>query len=187
MVLDIASGTGDIARGLAKQVKGKWKIIATDINDTMLFIGRDRAIDQSLLNQIKHILADAENLPFKDNCFDRITLAFGLRNMTHKEKALSALYRVLKPGGKCLILEFSHPTQAWVKKTYNAYSFHIIPALGEWIAKDRESYQYLVESIRMHPDQESLTKMMQDAGFEDVTYFNLAGGIVALHVGWKYQ
>jgi demethylmenaquinone methyltransferase/2-methoxy-6-polyprenyl-1,4-benzoquinol methylase len=185
-VLDVASGTGDVAQACAREMGKTGKIIATDINPAMLQVGQERAIDAGLLGRIQFIKADAEHLPFEEHEFDRITMAFGLRNVTDKAQALKELYRVLKPGGKCLILEFSHPTLPLLSKLYDAYSFHVIPALGECIAQDRASYQYLVESIRMHPNQETLKNMMEEAGFEDVQYFNLSGGIVALHEGRKY-
>jgi demethylmenaquinone methyltransferase/2-methoxy-6-polyprenyl-1,4-benzoquinol methylase len=185
-VLDVASGTGDVAQACAREMGKTGKIIATDINPAMLQVGQERAIDAGLLGRIQFIEANAEHLPFEDHEFDRITMAFGLRNVTDKSQALKELCRVLKPGGKCLILEFSHPTVPLLDKLYDAYSFHVIPALGEWVTKDRASYQYLVESIRMHPNQDTLKHMMEEAGFEDVQYFNLSGGIVALHEGRKY-
>lgn len=184
-VLDVASGTGDLAKQFAKQVGPTGKVIMTDVNDAMLEVGRDRLADAGIFN-VECIQANAETLPFADNQFDCVTIAFGLRNVTDKAKALASMYRVLKPGGKLLILEFSHPTVPLLDKIYDFYSFNIIPKLGELVTQDRDSYQYLVESIRKHPDQETLKGMMTAAGFEDVTYFNLNGGIVALHKGWKY-
>lgn len=185
-ILDVASGTGDLAKAFAKQVGKSGKVVMTDINEAMLAVGRDRMIDAGLFNQIECVLADAEHLPFADSDFDRVSIAFGLRNVTHKETALKSMYRVLKPGGKCLILEFSHPSSPLMSTLYDLYSFNVIPKLGEVITNDKASYQYLVESIRMHPKQEALKSMMMDAGFEDVTYTNLNAGIVALHVGYKY-
>ena len=185
-ILDVASGTGDLAKAFAKRVGKSGKVVMTDINEAMLTVGRERMIDAGLFNQMEFMIVDAEHLPFPDNDFDRITIAFGLRNVTHKEAALRDMYRALKPGGKCLILEFSHPTSPIMNQLYDLYSFNIIPKLGQLVTNDKESYQYLVESIRMHPKQEELKKMMQDAGFEDVKYFNLNFGIVALHVGYKY-
>lgn len=185
-VLDVASGTGDLAIALAKIVGPHGKVVMTDINEAMLAVGRDRMIDAGLLGQIDCVEANAENLPFEDNQFDCITIAFGLRNVTDKLAALRSMYRVLKPGGKLLILEFSQPVTPLLRKAYDLYSFNVIPKLGEFIAKDRASYQYLVESIRMHPDQASLKSHMKEAGYEDVSYHNLTGGIVALHKGWKY-
>ena len=185
-VLDVASGTGDLAKAFAKLVGNTGKVVMTDINDAMLAVGRDRMIDAGILGNIECVQADAEQLPFADNYFDCITIAFGLRNVTHKETALKSMYRVLKPGGKLLILEFSKPVVPLLDKVYDAYSFNVIPKLGELVTNDRDSYQYLVESIRMHPDQKKLAGMMSEAGFEDVTYHNLTGGIVALHKGFKY-
>lgn len=185
-VLDVASGTGDLAKVFAKKVGKLGKVVMTDINDAMLQVGRDRLIDAGILGNVECVQADAENLPFADDYFDCITIAFGLRNVTNKLNALRSMYRVLKPGGKCLILEFSRPTVPAFKKLYDLYSFNVIPKIGEMVAKDRESYQYLVESIRMHPDQDVLKNLMIEAGFAEVDYFNLSGGIVALHKGYKY-
>lgn len=185
-VLDVAAGTGDLAKAFAKRVGQTGKIVLTDINESMLQKARDRLIDEGLLQTVAYVQADAEHLPFADNYFDCITIAFGLRNVTHKLTALQSMYRILKPGGKAMVLEFSHPQVPFVDKLYHFYSFKLIPKMGELVAKDRDSYQYLVESIRMHPDQESLKTMMSDAGFEDVDYMNLCGGIVALHQGYKY-
>lgn len=186
VVLDVASGTGDLAKVFAKQVGKEGKVIMTDINESMLAVGRSRLADAGIIGNIECIQADAEDLPFVDNYFDCITIAFGLRNVTNKQNALRSMYRVLKPGGKLLILEFSHPTTPLLKTFYDLYSFNIIPKMGEIISNDKESYQYLVESIRMHPNQETLKSMMKEANFEDVTYFNQSGGIVALHKGFKY-
>jgi demethylmenaquinone methyltransferase / 2-methoxy-6-polyprenyl-1,4-benzoquinol methylase len=185
-VLDVASGTGDLAKSFAKIVGKRGKVIMTDINEAMLNTGRDRLADAGVVGNVDYVQADAEQLPFADNYFDCVTIAFGLRNVTNKAAALRSLYRVLKPGGKLLILEFSHPTVPIVNQFYDLYSFNVIPKLGEWVANDRTSYQYLVESIRMHPDQETLKAMMLESGLEEVTYFNLSGGIVALHKGYKY-
>ena len=185
-VLDVASGTGDLARVFAKQVGPTGHVMMTDINEAMLNIGRDRLTNSGLAGNVSYLQADAECLPFEDNYFDCITIAFGLRNVTQKENALRSLYRVLKPGGKLIVLEFSHSPVPLIRKLYDLYSFNMIPKMGAVFAKDKDSYQYLVESIRMHPDQETLKSMMQDAEFEDVTYFNLTGGIVALHKGYKY-
>lgn len=186
VVLDVAGGTGDLAKAYAKIVGPYGKVILSDINESMLQVGRNRLIDAGLLGKFACVLADVERLPFIDHHFDCISIAFGLRNVTHQLAALSSMYRVLKPGGKLLILEFSHPPSQLLNQVYDWYSFHIIPKMGELIAKDRESYQYLVESIRMHPNQETLKQMMLESGFEDVDYFNLSGGIVALHKGYKY-
>lgn len=184
--LDVASGTGDLAKAFAKIVGKNGKVVMTDINDAMLQVGRDRLVDAGMLGNVECIQADAEKLPFEDNHFDCITIAFGLRNVTNKAAALQSMYRVLKPGGKLLVLEFSHPQNPALNKLYDVYSFNVIPKLGELVTQDRDSYQYLVESIRMHPNQETLKSMMMEAGFEDVDYFNLSGGIVALHKGFKY-
>ena len=185
-VLDLASGTGDLAQALAEKVGKKGRIFMTDINEAMLFVGRARLMDAGIVGNVDIVQADAEQLPFHDHYFDRTTIAFGLRNITHKEKALKEMYRTLKPGGQCLILEFSKPIHPLLNKIYDFYSFQMIPKMGELITNDKTSYQYLVESIRMHPDQEHLKKMMEDGGFEDVKYHNLSGGIVALHQGYKY-
>lgn len=181
-VLDIAGGTGDLAKAFAKQVGSTGEVWLTDINESMLRVGRDRLLNKGL--PIPTALCDAEKLPFPDNYFDRVTVAFGLRNMTHKDVALSEMRRVLKPGGKLLVLEFS---KVWdpLKKPYDLYSFNVLPWLGKKIANDSESYKYLAESIRMHPDQETLKTMMLDVGFEHVNYFNLTAGVAALHIGIK--
>jgi len=186
LILDIAGGTGDLAKVFAKKTGPQGKVILADINEKMLEQGRERLVNEGIVGNVTYVQADAEDLPFSDNYFDCITIAFGLRNVTDKARALRSMYRVLKPGGKLLVLEFSKPTLPLLNTIYDKYSFHVIPKLGEWICKDAESYQYLVESIRMHPDQETLKTMMQDASFEDVTYHNLTGGIVALHKGFKY-
>lgn len=185
-ILDVASGTGDLAKAFAKLAGPAGLVIMTDINEAMLSAGRDRMMDEGILNNIEFVQADAENLPFESDDFDRVTIAFGLRNVTDKLSALKSMYRVLKPGGKVLILEFSKPASRLLSKAYDLYSFNIIPKIGGMVANDSASYQYLVESIRMHPDQETMKGMMQEAGFEDVSYFNLCGGIVALHQGFKY-
>jgi demethylmenaquinone methyltransferase/2-methoxy-6-polyprenyl-1,4-benzoquinol methylase len=158
----------------------------TDINEAMLTTGRDRLMDHGIINNIECVQADAEQLPFASNDFDRVTIAFGLRNVTDKLAALKSMYRVLKPGGRLLVLEFSKPQTPLLSKFYDFYSFNVIPKIGGIVANDSASYQYLVESIRMHPDQETLKSIMVEAGFEDVEYFNLSGGIVALHQGYKY-
>lgn len=181
-VLDIAGGTGDLSKEFAKQAGASGEVWLTDINESMLRVGRDRLLNKGIITPT--MLCDAEKIPFPDNYFDRVTVAFGLRNMTHKEVALAEMRRVLKPGGKLLVLEFSTVNPA-LKKPYDLYSFKVLPWLGQMIAKDAESYRYLAESIRMHPDQETLKTMMQDAGLESVNYFNLSAGIAALHVGVK--
>lgn len=181
-VLDIAGGTGDLAKVFAKQASPSGDVWLTDINESMLRVGRDRLLNQGI--QVSTLLCDAEKLPFPDHYFDRVSVAFGLRNMTHKELALSEMRRVLKPGGKLLVLEFSTVWQP-LKKPYDVYSFSVLPWLGKQVAHDAASYRYLAESIRMHPDQETLKQMMQDAGLERVQYYNLTAGVAALHTGVK--
>jgi demethylmenaquinone methyltransferase/2-methoxy-6-polyprenyl-1,4-benzoquinol methylase len=185
-VLDIAGGTGDLAKNIAKVVGNTGQVVLADINASMLQAGRDRLLNAGIIKNIEYIQADAECLPFAENNFDRVTIAFGLRNVTHKDKALASMYRVLKPGGSLIILEFSKPILSFLQKIYDAYSFHIIPQIGKWVTGDEASYRYLVESIRMHPDQEQLSLMMENVGFETVSHFNLTGGIVAVHRGYKY-
>ena len=181
-VLDLAGGTGDLTKIFAGQVGDRGHVVLADINANMLLEGRSRLIDAGVAGNLSITQVDAEKLPFAANSFDCVTIAFGLRNVTDKEAALASMLRVLKPGGKLLILEFSKPAEA-VKPAYDFYSFKVIPLLGKLIANDESSYQYLAESIRMHPDQDALLKMMQEAGFERCRYHNLAGGIVALHIG----
>jgi demethylmenaquinone methyltransferase / 2-methoxy-6-polyprenyl-1,4-benzoquinol methylase len=180
--LDIAGGTGDLAQAFAKAVGEEGRVVLTDINEAMLRTGRDRLLDAGVV--MPTAVCDAEKLPFAEAAFDVVSVAFGLRNMTHKEVALKEMARVLKPGGKLLVLEFSKPAPL-LQKPYDFYSFKVMPLLGKWIAKDEASYQYLAESIRMHPDQATLKAMMKGAGFGHVDVHNLAGGIVALHVGVK--
>ena len=184
-VLDLAGGTGDLAAALKKSVGPMGQVVLCDINASMLEVGRERMIDRGLMNNLHYIQANAENLPFADNSFDCITMAFGLRNVTYKEKCLASAYAKLKPGGKFLVLEFSKP-KALLTPAYDMYSFSILPRLGQWVAKDADSYQYLAESIRMHPDQETLKQMFSDAGFDRCRYVNMTGGIVAAHIGYKY-
>jgi demethylmenaquinone methyltransferase/2-methoxy-6-polyprenyl-1,4-benzoquinol methylase len=184
--LDVAGGTGDIARGMRKQVGDRGLVVLSDINGAMLAHGRDRSIDLGVLRGIAYVQANAECLPFADNSFDCISIAFGLRNVTDKPAALASMRRVLRPGGQLLVLEFSQPTVAALKPVYDAYSFKVLPALGKLVANDAESYRYLAESIRKHPDQETLLQMLRDAGLEDCRYHNLSGGIVAVHRGFKY-
>ena len=185
-ILDVAAGTGDLSKAFAKLTGPTGSVVMTDINDAMLAVGRDRLMDEGVLGNIECIQADAENLPFDSLEFDLVTIAFGLRNVTDKLTALKSMHRVLKPGGKLLLLEFSKPQTLLLAKVYDLYSFNIIPKIGALVANDSASYQYLVESIRMHPDQETMKTMMEDAGFEYTTYFNLSGGIVALHQGYKF-
>lgn len=184
-VLDIAGGTGDLAAKFAEIVGAEGLVVLADINDSMLNVGRDKLIDNGVLEGLTFAQADAQYLPFADNSFDCITIAFGLRNVTDKSLALSSMLRVLKPGGRLLVLEFSKPTNPLLGKVYDAYSFNVLPRLGQLIAGDAESYQYLAESIRVHPDQETLKDVMSDAGFEQCEFFNMTGGIVALHRGLK--
>ena len=183
-VLDLAGGTGDLALKFARQVGPRGHVVLADINAAMLEQGRRRLIDAGVAGNLTIAQVNAENLPFETGTFDRITMAFGLRNVTDKDAALASMYRVLKPGGKTLILEFSQPL-AGIKPAYDLYSFKVLPLIGKLVAQDEDSYRYLAESIRMHPDQETLLAMMQDAGFERCRYQNLAGGIVALHIGYK--
>jgi len=184
--LDVAGGTGDLAAGLARQVGEKGLVVLSDINSAMLHRGRDRLTDRGLLGNVQYVQADAERLPFRDDTFDCITIGFGLRNVTDKAAALAAMHRVLKPGGQLLVLEFSHPVAPGLGPLYDAYSFRVLPLLGRIVAGDEASYRYLAESIRMHPGQEALLTMMQQAGLEGCRYHNLSGGIVAVHRGHKY-
>ncbi len=184
-VLDLAAGTGDLTRQQAKQVGPKGMVISSDINRNMLDNGRRRLVDLGIIDNVDYIQANAEFLPFPEDYFNCITIAFGLRNVTDKSAALAEMYRVLKPGGRLVVLEFSRLTLPALKPAYDLYSFKILPALGKLIANDADSYRYLAESIRMHPDQETLKTMMQDAGFEKCDYTNMSVGIVALHRGYK--
>ena len=183
--LDVAGGTGDLAIGLARQVGKTGRVVLSDINPAMLERGRDRLLDRGLAGNIECIVADAERLPFADDSFDCVTIGFGLRNVTDKPAALASMHRVLKPGGQLLVLEFSKPVLPGLGRIYDAYSFNVLPALGAVVAHDRASYRYLAESIRMHPDQETLLEMLGTAGFAHTRYHNLTGGIVALHRGFK--
>jgi demethylmenaquinone methyltransferase/2-methoxy-6-polyprenyl-1,4-benzoquinol methylase len=184
VVLDLAGGTGDLAKEFSRQVGPQGRVVLADINAAMLRQGRSRLVDAGVAGNLSIAQVDAQNLPFADNTFDRVTIAFGLRNVTDKDAALRSMFRVLKPGGKLLILEFSKPDDA-LKPAYDLYSFKVLPLLGKFVARDEDSYQYLAESIRMHPDQETLLGMLQDAGFERCRYQNLAGGIVALHSAYR--
>ena len=185
IILDIAGGTGDLAARFSRLVGPEGQVILADINAAMLEVGRDRLIDKGAKGNIEVVQADAQALPFKDNSVDCITIAFGLRNVTDKALALRSMLRVLRPGGRLLVLEFSKPTSALLGKVYDQYSFQILPAMGRLIAQDADSYRYLAESIRKHPDQETLLAMMEDAGFGECRYHNMTGGIVALHQGIK--
>ena len=183
-MLDLAGGTGDLALRFARQVGPKGHVVLADINAAMLEQGRRRLVDAGIGGNLSIAQVNAEELPFDEGTFDCITIAFGLRNVTDKQAALDSMCRVLKPGGKALILEFSEPVKA-LKPAYDLYSFKVLPLIGKIIARDADSYQYLAESIRMHPDQDTLLSMMADAGFERCRYQNLAGGIVALHIGYR--
>ena len=184
-VLDIAGGTGDLTAKFSRIVGPEGTVVLADINDSMLKVGRDRLVDRGITDNVRFSRADAQYLPFPDNTFDVITIAFGLRNVTDKDMALRSMLRVLKPGGKLLVLEFSKPPNSLLSKIYDGYSFSILPKLGKLFANDADSYQYLAESIRMHPDQETLMGMMDSAGFANTDYHNMTGGIVALHRGVK--
>jgi len=185
-VLDLAAGSGDLSLEFAKKVGETGHVTMTDINEDMLAVGREKLTNKGIVGNIDYAIVNAEKLPYEDNSFDCITISFGLRNVTHKDVALKEMARCIKPGGKVLVLEFSKPTVEWLEKAYDAYSFNVIPKLGKWLANDEESYQYLVESIRKHPDQETLKQMMLDAGFDTAKYNNLTGGVVALHIASKY-
>ena len=184
VALDLAGGTGDLARAFAGKVGAKGHVVLADINAAMLRQGRKRLIDAGVAGNLSITQVDAESLPFADGSFDCISIAFGLRNVTHKDTALRSMYRTIKTGGKVMILEFSEPNKA-IRPAYDLYSFKVLPTLGKLVARDADSYQYLAESIRMHPDQETLKRMMEDAGFERCRYHNLAAGIVALHIGYR--
>jgi demethylmenaquinone methyltransferase/2-methoxy-6-polyprenyl-1,4-benzoquinol methylase len=183
--LDVAGGTGDLAKGLLRQVGKSGRVVLSDINPAMLEIGRDRLLDAGFVGNVECIVADAERLPFEDDSFDCVTIGFGLRNVTDKAAALKSMYRVLKSGGQLLVLEFSKPVAPGLKPVYDAYSFKVLPWLGRLVAHDADSYRYLAESIRMHPDQETLLEMLRSAGFAQTRYHNLTGGIVAVHRGYK--
>jgi demethylmenaquinone methyltransferase/2-methoxy-6-polyprenyl-1,4-benzoquinol methylase len=184
--LDVAGGTADLAAGLARQVGDQGLVVLSDINSTMLAQGRDRLLNAGFARNVYCVQANAERLPFADGFFDCITIGFGLRNVTDKAQALKSMARALKPGGQLLVLEFSQPTLAGLQPLYNAYSLRVLPLLGRLVARDAASYRYLAESIRKHPDQETLLQMMRDAGLEGCRCYNLAGGIVAVHRGYRY-
>ena len=184
-ILDIAGGTGDLAAKFSSQVGPEGRVILADINAAMLEVGRDRLIDKGATGNIDVVQADAQALPFEDDSIDCITIAFGLRNVTDKGMALRSMLRVLRPGGRLLVLEFSKPTSPLLAKVYDQYSFQVLPAMGKLIAQDSESYRYLAESIRQHPDQETLLELMEESGFANVSYHNMTGGIVAVHRGFK--
>jgi demethylmenaquinone methyltransferase/2-methoxy-6-polyprenyl-1,4-benzoquinol methylase len=184
-VLDLASGTGDLTERFARIVGKDGQVISSDINAAMLGRGRDRLTNAGLVGNLHYVLANAEVLPFINDHFDCVTIAFGLRNVTHKQLAINEMFRVLRPGGRALILEFSQPTISPLRRAYDLYSFAVLPNLGRFVVNDPDSYRYLAESIRMHPDQETLRAMMEEGGFERCDYLNLSGGIVAIHRGYK--
>ncbi|WP_409202832.1 bifunctional demethylmenaquinone methyltransferase/2-methoxy-6-polyprenyl-1,4-benzoquinol methylase UbiE [Vibrio sp. SS-MA-C1-2] len=185
-VLDLAGGTGDLTAKFSRIVGDKGQVVLADINNSMLTVGRDKLRDIGIVGNVEYVQANAEQLPFPDDYFDCITIGFGLRNVTDKDRALRSMFRVLKPGGRLLVLEFSKPIHEVISKVYDQYSFHLLPKMGEMIANDGESYRYLAESIRMHPDQDTLKEMMEHAGFEQTSYYNLTAGVVALHRGYKF-
>jgi demethylmenaquinone methyltransferase/2-methoxy-6-polyprenyl-1,4-benzoquinol methylase len=185
VALDVAGGTGDLAAGMLRQVGKSGRVVCSDINPKMLEVGRDRLLDRGFVGNVEFLVADAENLPFEAAAFDCVTIGFGLRNVTDKARALQSMHRVLKPGGQLLVLEFSTPVAPGLKPLYDAYSFKVLPLLGRLIAQDADSYRYLAESIRMHPNQEVLLDMLRTAGFAHARYHNLSGGIVAVHRGYK--
>lgn len=184
-VLDIAGGTGDLSIAFSRLVGAQGQVVLADINESMLRVGRDRLVDKGVVGNVQFLQTDAQSLPFADNSFDCITIAFGLRNVTDKDKALASMQRILKPGGRLLVLEFSKPQRKLLSRVYDRYSFNVLPMMGKLITKDADSYRYLAESIRMHPDQRTLQGMMENAGFANCEYFNLTGGVVALHKGIK--
>lgn len=185
-VLDLAGGTGDLTRLIAKKVGSSGHVVLADINESMLAQGYIRLVDEGIVGNVSFVQVNAETLPFPDESFDCITIAFGLRNVTDKERALKSMFRVLKPGGQLMVLEFSKLVLPALQALYDKYSFSVLPTLGRWIAGDEASYRYLAESIRMHPDQETLKSMMISSGFEKCDYHNLTGGIVAIHRGYKF-
>lgn len=184
-ILDLAGGTGDLSIQFSKIVGPTGRVVLSDINASMLENGRERLINEGILGNVEYAQINAETIPFPDNSFDCITISFGLRNVTDKDKALRSMYAALKPGGRLLVLEFSKPTNEKFRSVYDFYSFNILPKIGKVVADDEESYRYLAESIRMHPDQQTLLGMMDEAGFDRTEYFNMTGGIVALHRGFK--
>ena len=184
-VLDIAGGTGDLSARFSTLVGAEGRVILADINASMLAVGRDKLLDAGAFGNLHMVQCDAQTLPFPDNSIDCITIAFGLRNVTDKDLALQSMERILKPGGRLLVLEFSKPTSALLQKVYDTYSFRILPMMGRLVANDEDSYRYLAESIRQHPDQETLLGMMEEAGYVDCQYHNMTGGIVAVHRGIK--
>ncbi|MBL3526136.1 MAG: bifunctional demethylmenaquinone methyltransferase/2-methoxy-6-polyprenyl-1,4-benzoquinol methylase UbiE [gamma proteobacterium endosymbiont of Lamellibrachia anaximandri] len=184
-VLDLAAGTGDLSARFSGLVGPDGQVVFTDINAAMLEQGRERMLDEGRVGNLQYAQVDAQYLPFPDNYFDCVTIAFGLRNVTDKQRALDAIFRVVRPGGRMLVLEFSKPTIKPLEKIYDFYSFSLLPKIGKLVTNDEDSYRYLAESIRMHPDQETLKGMMEHAGFERCDYFNETGGVVAIHRGYK--
>ena len=185
-ILDLAGGTGDFSAKFSRLVGENGEVVLADINSSMLEVGSEKLRNLGIVGNINYVQANAEALPFPDNTFDCVIISFGLRNVTDKDKALRSIFRTLKPGGRLLVLEFSKPILDPLHKLYNFYSFNILPKIGEAVVNDGDSYRYLAESIRMHPEQDTLKKMMIDAGFEQVSYYNLSAGIVALHRGYKF-
>ncbi|MET0067218.1 MAG: bifunctional demethylmenaquinone methyltransferase/2-methoxy-6-polyprenyl-1,4-benzoquinol methylase UbiE [Candidatus Thiodiazotropha sp.] len=185
-VLDLAAGTGDLSARFSGLVGGDGLVVFSDINAAMLNRGRERMVNQGRVANLRYVQADAQQLPFVDDYFDCVTIGFGLRNVTDKQKALDAIYRVVRPGGRLLVLEFSKPVHKPLQKLYDLYSFSLLPKIGKWVTQDEASYRYLAESIRMHPDQDTLKGMLEHAGFERCDYYNLTGGIVAIHRGYKF-
>jgi demethylmenaquinone methyltransferase / 2-methoxy-6-polyprenyl-1,4-benzoquinol methylase len=186
LALDVAGGSGDLTLGMCEQVGAAGQVVLSDINASMLKHGRDRLIDAGVVRNVRYALANAECLPFRDASFHAVMIGFGLRNVTDKVAALRSMQRVLKPGGKLVVLEFSKPQAGTLATLYDRYSFQVLPRLGQWVTGDAASYQYLAESIRRHPDQETLLQMLQAAGLDDCRYTNLFGGIVAVHTGYRY-
>lgn len=185
-VLDLAGGTGDFTAKFSRIVGQSGKVVLSDINSSMLEVGKEKLRNLGIVGNVEYVQANAEELPFEENTFDCIVISFGLRNVTDKDKALRSMYKVLKPGGRLLVLEFSKPIIDPISQLYNFYSFNILPKVGEVVVNDADSYRYLAESIRMHPKQDELKVMMENAGFESVSYYNLSAGIVALHRGYKF-
>ncbi|HXG28739.1 MAG TPA: bifunctional demethylmenaquinone methyltransferase/2-methoxy-6-polyprenyl-1,4-benzoquinol methylase UbiE [Nevskiales bacterium] len=184
-VLDLAGGTGDLSAALAARVGAGGRVVCSDINAAMLGVGRQRLTDRGVVGNVDYVQANAEKLPFADHSFDCVTIGFGLRNVTDKAAALASMYRVLRPGGRLLVLEFSKPRLPGLSQLYDQYSFHVLPLMGRVVAHNADSYRYLAESIRMHPDQETLKQMMEQAGYARCQFYNLTGGIVAVHRGYK--
>ena len=185
-VLDVAAGSCDLTHRFVKRVGDEGRVVAVDVSRPMLKRGKSRMIDAGIIRNVTYVLSDAQNLAFADQQFDCVSIGFGLRNVTRMQLALGAMFRMLRPGGRLVVLEFSHPLAKYLSGVYDRYSFSVIPRIGRVVTGDENSYRYLVESIRRHPDQEALRKMMGESGFEDVYYHNLSGGVVALHVGFRY-